>query len=97
MTVEPFEIAISDDALQDVTRRLELTRWPHDMENEDWRYGVDARYLKEVVEYWKDGYDWREQERRMNEYQHFRTTIDDVPIHFIHERGKGPDPVPGSA
>lgn len=94
MSVEPFKIAIADDVLQDVARRLEMTRWPHDMANDDWRYGANAVYLKEVVDYWRNGYDWREQERRMNSYQHFKTTIDEVPIHFIHEPGKGPNPIP---
>jgi pimeloyl-ACP methyl ester carboxylesterase len=90
----PFVVDVPEAVLADLQERLARTRWPLDDGNDDWRYGARRSYLEEVVEYWRHGYDWREQERRINSYAHFRTTIDDVPIHFIHEKGVGPAPIP---
>ena len=92
--VVPFRIDIAQGDLDDLRRRLEHTRWPSDLDNEDWSYGANRAYLQEVVRYWLEVYDWRAQERAMNEYAHFKTTIDDIPIHFVHERGRGPSPTP---
>jgi pimeloyl-ACP methyl ester carboxylesterase len=92
--IEPFQIAIPDSVLDDLKVRLRQTRWAQDFANDEWAYGTNGAYLKELVEYWADGYDWRRHERAMNEFSHYRTTIDQVPIHFIHERGKGPKPLP---
>lgn len=93
-TKEPFHVNIPDAALQDLRERLAHTRWPHDFANDQWEYGTNLAYLKELVDYWLHKYDWRKQEREMNAFSHYKTTIEDVPIHFIHERGKGPKPIP---
>jgi pimeloyl-ACP methyl ester carboxylesterase len=92
--MERFRIDIPDEVLDDLRRRLAQTRWPDDFANDDWRYGASARYIRELAEYWRDGYDWRAREALMNGFAHFRTDIDGAPIHFIHERGKGPAPIP---
>lgn len=94
MQKESFTIAIPEEALTDLRARLAKTRWPHDFANTNWEYGTNLTYLKELVDYWLHHYDWRKHEREMNTFSHFKTTIDDVPIHFIHERGKGPNPIP---
>jgi pimeloyl-ACP methyl ester carboxylesterase len=91
---EPFVIDVPDEVLEDLQRRLEHVRWPVDMANDDWRYGVPRPYMEELVHHWRHRYDWRAHEARMNEFHHYKATVDGVPIHFIHERGKGPDPVP---
>ncbi|MBT2304177.1 epoxide hydrolase [Variovorax paradoxus] len=80
--------------LNDLQTRLKLTRWVDDFANEGWQYGTNTAYLKELVAYWIEGYDWRKQERAINAYPQFRTEIDGVPIHFVHVRGKGPNPKP---
>lgn len=90
----PFRIDVPDAALEDVATRLEKTRWPDDPDNADWGYGVNAVYLKRLVAYWRDEFDWRAVERRMNALPQFRVVLDDVPIHFIHRRGKGDNPIP---
>ena len=90
----PFEIDIPESRLDDLRRRLEGVHWAPDMGNEDWRYGTNGAYLGELVDYWLGTYDWREHERAMNTHNHFRVRIDDVPIHFIHAKGKGPRPLP---
>ena len=94
MTPEPFKIAIPEADLADLKRRLAVTRWADDFGNADWRYGVEAGWLREMVDYWRDQYDWRAQEAAMNALPHYRVTIDEVPIHFVHVRGKGPHPTP---
>jgi len=94
MAAEPFTIAIPEEALEDLRTRLRQTRWATDFGNDDWRYGANEEYLHEFVDYWLNNYDWREQEKKMNSFANFRTEIDGVPIHFIHEKGKGPNPTP---
>ncbi len=94
MPPTPFEISIPQADLDDLQERLARTRWPIDPGNDDWRYGANRAYLEELASYWRDGYDWRAQEAAINAFDHFRVTIDDVPIHFIHERGRGPNPTP---
>lgn len=94
MKPEPFIIAIPDEQLEDLRWRLDHARLPSDWANDDWSYGMNGEYLRELLAYWRDGYDWRVQERAMNALPHYRVEIDDVPIHFVHERGRGPDPVP---
>src|SRR5262249_13251949 len=82
------------ETLVDLRERLARTRWPGDFANANWEYGTNLRYLKELVDYWLHQYDWRTHERAMNTFSHYKTTIEDVPIHFIHELGKGPKPIP---
>ena len=89
MNIEKFSVAISDGALVDLKERLNKTRWADDFANDDWGYGANGKYLKELVDYWRDQYDWRKHERAINAWPQFKTVIDDVPIHFVHVRGKG--------
>jgi microsomal epoxide hydrolase len=89
-----FTVAIGDDVIDDLKDRLRRTRWPVEGDNEDWYYGVNAGYLRSLVDYWLDGYDWRAAERAINRYDHYRVTIDDVPVHYMQVPGKGPDPIP---
>ncbi|MGE0385572.1 MAG: epoxide hydrolase family protein [Gammaproteobacteria bacterium] len=91
---EPFTIRIPQAALDDLRGRLARTRWAPDYANDGWEYGVADGYLRELVDYWIHRFDWRAQEAAMNAYPHFRATIDGIPIHFIHVRGKGPAPMP---
>jgi pimeloyl-ACP methyl ester carboxylesterase len=94
MNKESFRIQIPDAVLVDLKERLSRVRYPIDFNNENWAYGTNRAYLEEVVAYWRDRYDWRKHEAEMNRFAHYRTTIDGVPIHFIHEPSKGPKPIP---
>jgi len=94
MQKTPFTIAIPESTLTDLRERLARVRWPNDFANENWEYGANAAYLKELVAYWRDGYDWRKHEQAMNAFSHYKVTIESVPVHFIHEPGKGPKPMP---
>jgi pimeloyl-ACP methyl ester carboxylesterase len=94
MSKAAFEIHVEDSVLADLHDRLCKTRYPNDLDNDDWRYGTSTAYLKELVEYWVSEYDWRKVEEEINTYANYRTEIDGVPIHFIHEPGQGPKPIP---
>ena len=94
MEAKPFEISISDEILADLRKRLAATRWPDELPGVGWEYGSNMDYLKELVDYWRNDFDWRAQERRINSFNHFRATVGGLGIHFIHERGKGPNPMP---
>lgn len=94
MRKEPFRVEVSDRVLDDLRERLRRTHWPADFGNQNWAYGTNREYLHELVDYWIDQYDWRKHEREINAFSHYRVTIDEVPIHFIHEPGKGPNPIP---
>jgi len=93
-TPQPFTIKISDDILNDLSRRLSLTRWPDEMPGTDWQYGTNLAYLKELIAYWQNDYDWRTQERLLNTFPQFRVWKEDINLHFIHHQGVGPDPLP---
>jgi len=93
-TPEPFRVSVADSDLDDLRMRLARARIPEDFANDDWRYGISASYLAELVAYWLDAYDWRAREAEMNAFSHFRVVIDDAPIHYVLERGRGPAPMP---
>jgi pimeloyl-ACP methyl ester carboxylesterase len=86
--VEPFRIRVEEVVLEDLRARLELTRVPDQIDDTGWEYGVPFDYLRDLVDYWRDGYDWRKQEAALNQLAHFRTTIDGQSIHFIHARSE---------
>jgi len=92
--VSPFRIDVAPEVLSDLGRRLEKTRWSYQVEGTHWEAGTDIAYLQELVAYWRSTYDWRAQEAALNRLAHFKTEVDGIGIHFIHERGKGPDPFP---
>ncbi len=94
MQKEPFEVSVSDEVLTDLNNRLVNYRWPKDFANDQWQFGTNADYLKELVDHWINNYDWRTHEKQINSFSHFKTEIDEIPIHFIHEPGKGPNPIP---
>ena len=94
MQPEPFEIHISDDVLDDLHRRLDTTRWPDELPGTGWDYGSNMDYMKELVDYWRNDFDWRAQERLINSFSHFKAPVGGLGIHFIHERGQGPNPMP---
>ncbi|PSM42952.1 epoxide hydrolase [Streptomyces dioscori] len=92
--LEPFKINVDQSVLDDLKSRLRATRFAPDLDNEDGKYGLSTAYLKPIVEYWADGFDWRAVEKKINSYHQHRVDVGGTPVHFIHERGKGPSPVP---
>ena len=94
MTIQPFTIAISQAALDDLRNRLARTRWTDELTGVGWSYGVPIAYVKRLTEYWLSGYDWRAWEARLNQYPQFTTEIDGQNIHFLHMRAPEPDAFP---
>ncbi len=92
--IMPFKIRVPDAVLTDLKRRLSQARFADEFPDAGWDYGTNLAYLKRMVDYWRDRYDWRAQERRLNEFDQFTTNIDGVDIHFIHQRSKNPNAIP---
>jgi pimeloyl-ACP methyl ester carboxylesterase len=90
----PFTINVPDETLADLRLRLERTRWPDENPGGGWQYGTDLAYMKTLVTYWRQNYDWRVHEARLNRLRQFTAFVDGIELHFIHEPGVGPKPVP---
>jgi pimeloyl-ACP methyl ester carboxylesterase len=94
MPVQPFTIHIPQATLADLHQRLVTTRWPDQVADAAWDYGTNLPYLQHLVTYWRDRFDWRAQEAALNRFAHFRADVDGFGVHFIHQRGQGPTPLP---
>jgi pimeloyl-ACP methyl ester carboxylesterase len=92
--VVPFVIDVPQADLDDLNERLRRTRWPEAETTGDWTQGVPLDYTRQLCEYWRDRYDWRASEARLNGFPQFRTEIDGVPIHFLHVRSPHPGALP---
>ena len=92
--IVPFKIQVPDSVLSELKRRLVQARFADEFPDAGWDYGTNLAYLKSIVEYWRDRYDWRVQEKRLNAFDQFKTSIDGVDIHFIHQRSKNANAMP---
>ncbi len=90
----PFRIAVPDEDLDDLRRRLARTRWPEPECVDDWSQGIPLDYTRELAAYWADGYDWRAREALLNRFDQFTTEIDGLDIHFIHQSSPHDDAFP---
>ena len=92
--IRPFTIEVADDVLTDLEDRLARGRLPEQIPGTGWDQGTNRAYLEELLAYWQDGFDWRAQERRLNEFDHFKTDVDGLDVHFIHQRSANENAVP---
>ncbi|WP_343524148.1 epoxide hydrolase family protein [Pedobacter sp.] len=92
--LSPFKIEVDQTVLDDLQHRLQHTRWTDEPEGADWSYGTNGAYLKQLLTYWQNDYDWRKHESALNVLPHFKAEIDGINIHFIHVKGKGKNPKP---
>ena len=92
--IRPFRIDIPQDDLDDLRTRLAATRWPDQLPGTGWEYGIPLEVVQDLAAYWRDGYDWRVHERRLNAFPQFTTTIDGQNIHFLHVRSAEPGALP---
>jgi pimeloyl-ACP methyl ester carboxylesterase len=90
---EPFTIHVPQSVLDDLHERLVRTRWP-DAVAGDWDRGTEPGYLKALIGHWRDGYDWRATERRLNALDHFTTTVDGVGLHYLTAGRDVPESMP---
>ncbi|GAB3100430.1 epoxide hydrolase [Aestuariicella hydrocarbonica] len=93
-SITPFTVNIEQQQLDDLALRLRLTRWPEQETVIDWCQGAPLKAVKDLVDYWQHDYDWRRCERRLNQYPQFVTTIDGLPIHFMHIQSPHDDATP---
>mgnify|MGYP000663348956 CR=1 FL=1 len=92
--VKPFKVNISDQIIKDIYDKVKKYPW-HEMPNDGgWKYGANLDYMKEISKYWVSEFDWRKYEREINKFPNFITKVDDIDIHFIHEKGSGSKPMP---
>jgi pimeloyl-ACP methyl ester carboxylesterase len=92
--MQPFKIDVAQSVVDDLHQRLANTRWPDEIEEAGWGYGANRAYIQQLAAYWQQGYDWRAQEAKLNEFAQFTAEVDELNIHFLHIEGKGPNPVP---
>ena len=97
--MEPFQIHASDEALADLNERLARTRLPGEAEGSGWSYGSNLGYMRRLLDYWRDQYDWRRWEAALNRLPQFKASVrsddgDDIALHFIYEKGSQPHPRP---
>ena len=92
----PFRIEIPQTDLDDLHRRLTEARFadPVPGDEPDWSRGIPTAVVRELAEYWRDGFDWRAQEAALNAFPQFTTEIDGQRIHYLHVRSADPDAVP---
>ena len=91
---DSFDVKVPESILADLRERLLQTRWPGEIQESGWDYGSNLSYVRELCEYWRTSYDWRRQESKINSFNNLTTIISDLKIHFILEKGKGPNPIP---
>ena len=94
MAAIPFTVSVADTAVADLERRLQLTRWPDEIGEGSWEHGMPRNVLRYVVEYWRDRFDWRAAERRLNGLPQFTIDIEGRVIHYVHVKGVDYDSTP---
>ena len=92
--MKPFRLEVRDSQIVDLRERLERTRFPDEAPGPAWATGSSLSYMKELLEYWRSGFDWRAQEARINAFPQFKAPIDGIDLHFIHVRSQDPKAMP---
>jgi microsomal epoxide hydrolase len=94
MAPQPFTLHVPDAAIADLKTRLGLTRFPDTAPGEPWAFGSSVAYVRDLVAYWKDDFDWRAQEAALNQFPQFKVPLHDIDVHYLHVPGVGPNPYP---
>jgi len=92
--IKPFKLEISDKILQNIYSKVKNYPWHEMPDDGGWDYGTNLDYMKEFSNYWIKKYDWKKTEKKINKFKNFKTKINGIDIHFIHERGSGSNPKP---
>jgi microsomal epoxide hydrolase len=92
--VQPFRIAVPDETLERIRTKVAGYAWHEMPDDGGWAYGTNLDYMRELCAYWLEDFDWRAQEAALNRLPQFTAPVEDIDIHFIHERGSGPAPLP---
>lgn len=89
-----FTVHIEEKEIEDLRKRLDLTRWPDEIRDSHWEYGIPLDFVKDMVDYWRNDFDWRSVEDKINSFTNYMVNLDGMDIHFVYERGHNPNPVP---
>ena len=92
--IKPFKVEISNEILQNINSKVKNYQWHEMPDDGGWDYGRNLDYMKEFAEYWSSKFDWKKTEEKINKFRNFKTNIDGIDIHFIHEKGSGSNPKP---
>jgi len=90
----PFKLNVPDDVIKKIYSRVKEFPWHEMPDDNGWSYGTNFDYMKEFCDYWINKFNWREQEEKINKFNHFKSFVEDINIHFIHEKGSGISPIP---
>lgn len=92
--IRPFKVDISDQVIEAIYTKVKRFPWHEMPDDGGWEYGTNLDYMKEISNYWVSGFDWKKHEAQINKYSNFTAEVDDIEIHFIHEKGSGSNPLP---
>jgi pimeloyl-ACP methyl ester carboxylesterase len=92
--IKPFKLRVSNKELNKIYNKVKKYPWSNIQNMEGWEHGTNLKYLKEISRYWIKKYDWRKNEKKINKFPNFLTKVDGINIHFIKEKGSGPNPMP---
>lgn len=92
--VTEFKVSVSQQVLDDLKNRLQNIRWPGEAQDAGWNFGTSESYLRELVNYWLNNYDWRKQELSLNQYPQYIADVKGIKIHFQYIKGKGKNAKP---
>ena len=94
---DPFELHVPDDAISDLKDRLARTRFADQAPGDPWAYGSSVAYMQELINYWRDEFDWRAAEAQLNALPQYKVALHGIDLHFLHVQGKGPRSLPSPA
>ena len=92
--IKPFKVKIPDEIIQNINSKVKNYSWHEMPDDGGWDYGTNLDYMKEFSKYWVENYNWIETEKKINRFKNFKCNIDNIDIHFIHEKGSGKNPRP---
>ena len=87
MSIREFKVSVDEYKIEDLHKRIDLTRWPDEINDEIWTLGTKKSFLKDAVQYWRNDFDWKKHEKQINDFGSYKfKTKDDLEIHFIHSK-----------
>ena len=92
--IKPFKVNISEEILQNIYLKVKNYPWHEIPDDGGWSYGTNLEYMKDISNYWVEKFNWKTTQEKINSFKNFKTKINDIDIHFIHEKGSGKNPKP---